>query len=199
MDLIVNLDNGHGIDTKGKRSPVWPNGKQLVEWSWTRDIVNRIKIKSVAKPWDIFIVVPEDIDIPLLKRKKRINQNIRRNPNSKALTISVHGNAFKKNIGKGIEVWTTPRQTQSDIAAEFFYEETIALKRKMRSDTSDGDHDKEARWSILFCKGPTYLTESGFYSHYEECMWMLSEEGKEEIAEAHIRAIERYYDFLNDK
>lgn len=29
----ILLDNGHGEDTKGKRSPVWKDGSQLLE-SW---------------------------------------------------------------------------------------------------------------------------------------------------------------------
>lgn len=197
--LVVNLDAGHGINTFGKRSPKWGNGKQLLEWEWTRDIVELIRQKSIIKPWDTFIVVPETNDVSLSGRRKRINQHIRRNLDNDSLTISVHGNAYKKNVGRGIEVWTTPGQTVSDIAAEFFYEEAIALQRKMRSDTSDGDHDKEARFGILYCKGPAYLTESGFYTHYEECMWMLSEEGKLAIADAHIRSIQRYYDYLLNK
>ena len=30
--LTVILDNGHGKDTPGKRSPVWTDGAQLFEW-----------------------------------------------------------------------------------------------------------------------------------------------------------------------
>ena len=39
---IVILDNGHGQETPGKRSPVWSDGKQLFEWEFNRDIVRRI-------------------------------------------------------------------------------------------------------------------------------------------------------------
>ena len=42
MTRII-IDNGHGIDTKGKRSPVWPDGSQLLEWEFNRDIANRLK------------------------------------------------------------------------------------------------------------------------------------------------------------
>jgi N-acetylmuramoyl-L-alanine amidase len=199
IKLILNTDNGHGIDTPGKRSPLWPNGKQLFEWSWTRDIVARILLKSQDKPWKTFNVVPEDKDVSLSARKRRINRNNKATKYSNHLTISVHGNAYKKNIGKGIEVFTSPGQTDSDIAAEFFYEEMLQVNKTMRTDTSDGDHDKEARFSILLCNGPCYLTESGFYTHFKECMWMLSEEGREEIADAHIRAVQRYYDYLLNK
>ena len=35
------LDPGHGIDTPGKRSPLWPDGTQLMEFEFNRDIVRR--------------------------------------------------------------------------------------------------------------------------------------------------------------
>ena len=37
--MMILLDNGHGCDTPGKRSPVWPDGRQLLEWEFNRDIV----------------------------------------------------------------------------------------------------------------------------------------------------------------
>ena len=40
----ILLDNGHGYDTPGKRSPIWPDGSQLFEWEFNRDIVSRIEI-----------------------------------------------------------------------------------------------------------------------------------------------------------
>ena len=40
--MKVLIDNGHGVDTKGKRSPVWPDGRQLFEWEFNRDIAKRV-------------------------------------------------------------------------------------------------------------------------------------------------------------
>ena len=39
---LVILDAGHGVDTPGKRSPVWKDGTQLFEWEFNRSIVNRV-------------------------------------------------------------------------------------------------------------------------------------------------------------
>ena len=44
----ILLDNGHGYDTPGKRSPIWPDGSQLFEWEFNRDIVSRIE-NSIEK------------------------------------------------------------------------------------------------------------------------------------------------------
>ena len=40
--LRILLDNGHGQETPGKRSPVWADGSQLFEYEFNRDIVRRI-------------------------------------------------------------------------------------------------------------------------------------------------------------
>ena len=40
--MIIILDNGHGQETPGKRSPKWSDGTQLLEWEWTRRLVKAI-------------------------------------------------------------------------------------------------------------------------------------------------------------
>lgn len=37
----VILDNGHGKETPGKRSPIWGDGSQLFEWEFTGTFENR--------------------------------------------------------------------------------------------------------------------------------------------------------------
>ena len=40
--MKILLDNGHGEETPGKCSPVWPDGSRLREYEFARDIVRRI-------------------------------------------------------------------------------------------------------------------------------------------------------------
>ena len=44
----ILLDNGHGYDTPGKRSPIWPDGSQLFEWEFNRDIVSRYLLCPIS-------------------------------------------------------------------------------------------------------------------------------------------------------
>ena len=44
MKPLIILDNGHGKETKGKRSPKWDDGTQLFEWEFNRAIVDGIAI-----------------------------------------------------------------------------------------------------------------------------------------------------------
>ena len=40
---IIILDNGHGMETPGKRSPIWSDRTQLLEYEFNRDVVRRIE------------------------------------------------------------------------------------------------------------------------------------------------------------
>ena len=192
MNII--LDNGHGRGTPGKRSPIWPDGTQLFEWEFTRDIVKRIHSDLSFLKIDSVILVPEAFDISLKTRVDRANKLFTDYP--KSILLSVHGNAsVNPNTGSGWEVWTSPGQTESDKFANCIYSaaEQILFDFKMRSDKSDGDPDKESKFYILsetWC--PAVLTENLFYDNEKDCRFMLSEEGRQLITKIHVKGIQKY-------
>lgn len=116
MKPIVLLDNGHGKETAGKRSPVWSDGSQLFEWEFNRDIVCRIVEKLQADGIPYRVLVPEENDVSLTERAKRANEYAKEF-NGKAYVLSIHANA---GGGTGWEVYTSPGQTPSDAIATVF-------------------------------------------------------------------------------
>ena len=100
-DITVILDNGHGYETPGKRSPKWPDGTQLFEHEFNRDIVNRVAEQLDEAGIKYVILVPEKNDISLQERVKRANK-IWKNTGKKWFGISIHANA---GGGTGFEVW----------------------------------------------------------------------------------------------
>lgn len=192
MKPIVILDNGHGEDTAGKRSPVWGDGSQLFEWEFNRDIVRRIAAMLKAEGIKFEILVPEDNDVSLPERCRRANE-IYRNYNEKAFLVSVHANA---GGGTGWEVYTSPGETKADAIATVLCEE--AEKEfspdgwKMRFDYIDGDPDKESQFYILkhtVC--PAVLSENFFFDNEKDCRFIMSDDGREQIADMHVAAIKR--------
>jgi N-acetylmuramoyl-L-alanine amidase len=91
MNKLIILDNGHGDNTPGKRSPVWPNGSQLFEYEFNRDIVKRIKSKLDSYNIDSVVLVPELDDISLAERCKRANKIY--DNNKECVLLSIHANA----------------------------------------------------------------------------------------------------------
>lgn len=67
--MKVILDNGHGRDTAGKRSP---DGR-LREYAYTREMARRIAQDLKRQGIDVSLLVPEDTDVPLKERVERAN------------------------------------------------------------------------------------------------------------------------------
>ena len=66
--MKVLLDNGHGENTPGKRSPKWSDGSQLFEWEYAREIAKGVYNQLRAKGIDAELLVKENIDVPLAER-----------------------------------------------------------------------------------------------------------------------------------
>lgn len=191
---MVILDNGHGLETSGKRSPLWPDSTQLFEGEFSRDITHRIHKRLTDLNIPCSILVKEARDIKLQTRCDRANAIYRMYPGS--FIISIHGNA---GGGEGWEVWTSPGETESDKIATCLYNSAKAflVGYKMRNDYSDEDPDKESQFYILkktLC--PAVLTENLFFDDEEECRFMLSDFGRELIAKLHVFGIQ---DYLNQR
>ena len=190
-DVLVLLDNGHGVDTGGKRSPVWQNGTQLFEYEFNRDVVQRIAELLQKEGVRVRVLVPEIKDIKLPERCRRANA-IYQQEGGKVIMLSIHANA---GGGTGWEWYTSPGKTESDNIATVICNqfEKDFPERKMRFDYSDGDPDKEAKFYILMhFVGPVVLTESFFMDTPEDCELILSDKGRQRVAESHARAIVKY-------
>lgn len=206
-------DAGHGIDTPGKCSP----DMRLQEYKKARELVKDIVARRRAMGYDARILVPEDKDVSLGERCRRVNEICNKVGSSNVLLVSVHCNAAggdgKWKSAGGWCAYTSPGQTKADILATHLYESAkTALadyiadfpirkmngdydskQRPIRTDYSDGDPDYEARFYILVhTKCPAVLTESMFQDNKADCDFLLSAEGHNAIVNLHVNGIERY-------
>lgn len=192
--MLVLLDNGHGIDTGGKRSP---DGR-LLEYKYAREIVQMIHCELGKQGINSIILVPEEKDISLTERCNRANKYYENDKES--FLISIHCNAAgdgsKWLTGRGWEAWTSVGQTKSDVLAECLYDEAegwLPPGTKIRTDKIDGDRDKEKNFTILYkTKCPAVLTENLFQDNKEDVDYMLSDEGKRAIVMLHVKGIMNY-------
>lgn len=190
---MIILDNGHGIRTNGKRSPVQPDNSQLFEFEFNRDIVRRIREMLEGLGLPTYILVPEVEDVSLVERCERANNLFRELP-EKAFLISIHANA---GGGSGWEAFTSPGETESDNLADLLYAEAqneLGDTFPMRKDLADGDFDKEAHFYILkHTTGTAVLTENLFMDTSKDLNFIMSEHGRQRIAKLHVAAILKYY------
>lgn len=190
--IIILIDNGHGVNTAGKRSPLWSDGTQLLEWEFTRDIARRLDTRLAMSGIPTNIIVPEIEDISLKERCARINTAVHHNTvycGRACLLVSIHANA---GGGTGWECFTTKGDTMSDSVATLFYESAKLHfpEHKIRADYSDGDPDKEENFYILqHTKCPAVLTENFFMDNEKDCKLLMQEDFRQEIALMHFDAI----------
>lgn len=199
--IHILLDNGHGENTAGKRSPLWDDGTQLFEYEFNRLIVNGIakKLKDLNILYEI--IVPENKDISLTERVKRINKYCKNYEAKNCLLISIHSNAFNGKA-TGWECFSTKGKTNSDLYAELFCNEAEKIwgKSKMRFDSTNKYKNKEENYTILYCANcPAILTENFFMDNYNECKYLQSEDGQNEIIQMHVNAILKSIELWENK
>lgn len=184
----VILDAGHGVETPGKRSPIWKDGTQLLEYEFNRDIVRRIAEHLDRTKVPYVIISPEQEDISLRERVARANEIYSRDKS--AFLVSVHANA---GGGTGWEVFTSVGETESDKLASLFYEKAekyLSGICPIRKCMADGDPDKEEQFYILRKTAcPAVLTENLFMDTEKDCRFIMSEAGRHHIAMIHVDAI----------
>ena len=197
--MRILLDNGHGENTPGKRSPVWPDGTQLYEYEFNRDIARRVHNALRGRGVDCELLVRENVDVPLSERVLRANEAAGEVGAENCLLVSIHANA---GGGTGWEAWTGKGRTAADDYAAIFYEEAARAfpEWKIRRDTADSDADKEADFYILKRTAcPAVLTENFFMDTERDCRFILSAEGRVRVADMHVAAIVRCIEYHNNK
>ena len=189
--MKVLIDNGHGSNTPGKRSP---DGR-LREYAYTREIAERLVMELRKNGIDAERIVKDEIDVPLAERCRRANEY----KASEAILVSIHCNAAGNGSDwmsvRGWEAWTSVGKTKADKLATCLYEnaEYCLPGMKIRKDMTDGDQDKENGFYILkHTKCPAVLTENLFQDNKEDVEFLLSEEGKLAIVNLHVWGIMKY-------
>lgn len=195
QNKLIILDNGHGIDTPGKRSP---DGK-FREYKWCRDFTRLLKRYLEVYGYKVHLLVTEDEDISLSERVGRINTLCDMYGKSNCILVSVHNNAAGDGTNwysvSGWEAYTTPGKTNSDNLAELMYDEAFYEGLKIRFDKTDGDSDKEANFTIIkrsLC--PAVLTENMFMDSRYDIDFLTSEKGIKSLLKVHLVGIRRYFE-----
>lgn len=193
--MKILIDNGHGENTKGKRSP----DGVFREYAYTREIAEAVERELRLKGYDVERLVHETVDVPLDERARRVNEVCGRLGASNVVLVSIHcnaaGNGTEWMNAKGWSAYTSKGKTKADQLATFLYEEAEKnfIGKKMRKDNSDGDPDWEENFYILSkTKCPAVLTENFFQDNKDDVLYLCSEEGKQAIVKTHVDAIVRY-------
>jgi N-acetylmuramoyl-L-alanine amidase len=206
-NFCVFLDAGHGgLDSSGRYVTApskmfehdrgsFHKGSFFYEGVWNRRLTGLVLNKLISLNINYIMLSHEYLDLSLQHRVDKANWYYRNY--KRGILISNHANASASRRARGFEVYTTPGTTMSDVMAEIHWNNVEALlggRITMRSDTSDGDHDKEARFYIIQkTLMPAMLVEHLFFDNFSDASLLMDDEIVELFAEAQVRTIIEYF------
>ena len=190
--MIILLDNGHGFDTPGKRSP----DGHFREYAFNRYLAFRIHEQLTALGLDARFLVPEREDISLKERCRRVNKICQRFGAGQMILISIHinaaGNGQQWMDARGWSCFTSVGETRADMLATCLYDAAnVQLPgHRIRKDYTDGDPDLEKNFYILrHTSCPAVLTENLFMDNREDVAFLESAEGSQALVNLHVEGI----------
>lgn len=195
--MKILIDNGHGVDTKGKRSP---DGR-LLEYAENRLLAGRIVSALKAQGHDAELLVPEDNDVSLFQRCDRVNRFCYALGKENVILVSIHCNAAGKGDrwynATGWCAYTTLKDTPADRLATCLYNaaQIHIPDQRLRMDLTDGDPDIEASFYLLrHTSCPAVLTENLFMDNQANVEYLLSDIGQTNLVNLHVTGINFYLD-----
>lgn len=194
--MKILIDNGHGENTPGKRSP---DGR-LQEWAYTREIADMVVLGLRKHGIDAERIVKENIDVSLSERCKRAN-NIYRETRKNAILVSIHCNAAGNGTSwmnaRGWGVYVSDNASfNSKRLASSLAQAAISKGVTVRKQSPGQDYWVQ---NLAICRDtncPAVLTENFFQDNKEDVEYLLSSEGKRTVANIHVEGIINY---LNSK
>ena len=193
--MKILIDNGHGIDTKGKRSP---DGR-LLEYAQNRLLAGRIVSALQARGHDAELLVPEEKDVSLFQRCDRVNRFCYALGKENVILVSIHCNAAGKGDrwynATGWCAYTTPKDAPADRLATCLYNaaQIHIPDQRLRMDLTDGDPDIEASFYLLrHTSCPAVLTENLFMDNQADVEYLLSDIGQTNLVNLHVTGINFY-------
>ena len=190
--MKIFIDNGHGLMTAGKRSP----DGQFREAFYNREIAKRVVAYLVDRGYDAELLVPEDDDVSLEERVRRVNSVCFLLGKSNVMLVSIHvnaaGDSSKWMNATGWSCYTCKGQTQSDKLADCLYQAAIKNfpGKRIRTDYSDNDPDWEENFYLLrktLCVA--VLSENFFMDSHSDLEYLQSRAGKQAIVDTHVEGI----------
>lgn len=196
MRNLIILDAGHGIDTPGKRTPVFEDGSFMHERSFNQAVVKEM-IKQLQK-YDCLVkwVSKEEKDIPLSVRTSRANMYLQDftklygKTNVNSVFISVHANAATEHWGmaNGIETYYLSTGHSSGLKLAQAVQKQLIAYTKLR--------DRGIKTANFFVLRETYmpaiLCECGFMDYKPEARLLRSDAYRIQCATAIVKGIVNY-------
>ena len=197
--MKILIDNGHGSNTTGKRSP---DGRFL-EYKYTREIATAVVQHLQYRGYDAQLLTPEEYDVSLRARVERVNTWCRQLGRRNVCLVSIHtnaaGNGKQWMSARGWSCYSSKGQTAGDRLATCLYKaaELYLPGHRVRRDLTDGDPDLEENFTLLhdtLCAAA--LSENLYHDNAADVAFLESYTGQQAIISLHVQGIINYVSHL---
>ncbi|MCD7925850.1 MAG: N-acetylmuramoyl-L-alanine amidase [Bacteroides sp.] len=190
--MKVLIDNGHGAETPGKRSP----DGSLREYAYTREIAIRVAIRLQQAGIDAIRIVPEETDVSLAERVDRANRAYAE-AGKQAILVSIHCNAMGSGAewmpARGWSVFVGGNASQkSKRLARAMAQAALSKKVKVRQPSRQVLYWTSDLYICRKTNCPAVLVENFFQDNREDVDFLLSEAGKQCVTDIIAEGIINY-------
>lgn len=205
MKYLFIVDDGHGIGTAGKRTPILSAvlqkiaGKtQMRENDFNRVVVDYIKelMENNEVEVEVFLTAPELSDVSLSTRTARANKKYDEYVSKygkngfKCVLVSVHANAYKGVFGNwgGIDTFYYKNTKTGDKLAEVVQDHLIkgSPLRDRGTKPSNFHMVRESKMTAVLC-------ELGFMDSLHDVNYLLSDDYRKECSEEISAGVCEYF------
>jgi N-acetylmuramoyl-L-alanine amidase len=187
MSKLIAIDDGHGMETAGKRTPAIAElgGRVIKENEFNRAVAEKLNTILKACGFRTMFTAPETGDTSLSTRVSRANSA------GADLLVSIHYNAntgsFATNKASGVEVLAGNSTESVKLAGLVVSELAKGTAQKNRG-------VKDGSWlAIDKVRCPMILVEGGFMDNKQEAMLMINSSFQQECAEEIAKGICKFY------
>lgn len=195
MQVKIFIDNGHGNNTPGHRSP----DGEFSEAQYTRQIAVQVVSRLKEQNQDATLLVPEEEDIPLSERCKRVNTQCLIHGRDNNVLISIHigtlhsDGAWHESTGWCIYNTLNDRMSET-LSTCLINKASQYLQDRCHSVCNSGaEHEIETCSNFLNgLRCPAAVTINLSLNNRRDVDYLTSPEGREAIIRTHVEGILDY-------
>lgn len=185
-NILVALDDGHGEDTPGKRTPKFSDGTFMQENDFNRVVVDLLAKELKRCGFNVMFTAPEEKDVTLKTRSTRANTS------DANILISIHANAYDGSFEganpSGFEIHIYGKGGEAENLAK------CCIKELKKGTPLKNRGIKVSNFHMLReTKMPAILAELGFMDNISDARLLLSDEYREECAIEIAKGVCKYY------
>lgn len=183
--MKIAIDDGHGMETAGKRTPAFSDGSVMRENEFNRAVVSYLHDELIRNGFSVVLTAPEDCDTSLSTRVDRANDA------HADYFVSVHANAFGNgwNDANGVESFVHALNDAKTTSLARCVQHELVRETGLRD---RGVKENPTLYVLRKTTMPAVLCECGFMTNVIEAKLLKSDAYRKKCAVAICRGICSY-------